>query len=86
MMLTAGEFEQVLGTPLSDILEWEEDGEALGNHESSAAAELLNLDKIYTKAATDWLVARKDSRTYFEPKNNGLISLAGYVPTHCQDD
>jgi len=48
---------------------------------------LLTLDGIYSKAKTVWLRAdQKQNDVYFETRNNGLISLADFVPKGCQDD
>lgn len=68
-----------------EVLEqWEEDASSLGSHDKGA--ELLTLDKIYQRAKSDWLKKREDAETYFETRNNGMISLCGYVPNGCADD
>lgn len=64
--------------------EWVEDESTLNSHTN--AAESMTLDVVYQKAKTDWLLKRKDATTYFESKNNGMISSAGYVPNGCMDD
>lgn len=64
--------------------QWEEDASSLGSH--AAGAEPLTLDKIYQHAKSDWLKKREDAETYFETRNNGMISLCGYVPNGCADD
>lgn len=64
--------------------EWKEDETQLGTHDEGAAPETL--DEIYAKAKSDWLLKRDDAKTFFETKNDGMISLCGYVPNGCQDD
>lgn len=66
-------------------LEWTENGSEIGSHKNYAAA-ILTLDEIYTKAEQDWLLKRDNAKTYFEAKNNGLLSTCGYVVNGCQDD
>lgn len=66
-------------------LEWTEIGSEIGSHKNYAAA-VLTLDEIYAKAQQDWLLKRENAKTYFEAKNNGLLSTCGYVVTGCQDD
>ena len=46
----------------------------------------LTLDEIYEKARTEWLLKRKDATSYFEAKNDGMISSCGYVNNNCADD
>ncbi len=67
-------------------LEWIEYQNEINSHGSTAAADPLTLDEIYTKAQKEWLVKRKDVQTYFETNNGGLISSCGYVPNGCMDD
>lgn len=67
-------------------LEWTENEEGINSHENTPASEALTLDDIYQKAQQDWLRKRKDAKTFFETKNNGLISLCGYIPDGCMDD
>lgn len=69
-----------------DHLEWTENENELNSHESSSAADTLILDEIYSRAENDWLIKRKNTTTYFESKNNGLISTCGYVEKECMDD
>lgn len=65
---------------------WTENGSSLNTH-GNEAHDLLTLDQVYAKAKTVWLKADpKQNDVYFESKNNGLISLAGFVPKGCQDD
>jgi len=66
-------------------LEWIENEGEIGTHES-VGAEALTLEEIYDKAQTDWLKKREHTATYFETKNNGLISTCGYVENGCMDD
>jgi predicted ATP-binding protein involved in virulence len=71
-----------------DELEWTENENEINSqeHEDSLAAEALTLDDIYLKAEQDWLLKRKNATSYFESKNNGLISTCGYVVNGCMDD
>lgn len=71
-------------TTVTILEEWVEDESNLNTHAN--AADPVTLDVIYQKAKTDWLLKRKDATTYFEAKNNGLISSAGYVENGCADD
>lgn len=65
-------------------LEWTENNENLNTHEKGAAT--LTLDEVYALAKTEWLVKRSGVQTFFEAKNNGLISSCGYTEDGCQDD
>jgi hypothetical protein len=69
-----------------DYLEWRERKIELGIHTQAAAGSLWTLDEVYAKAKDEWLVKRDDATTYFETKNNGMISSCGFVPNNCQDD
>lgn len=76
-------------TPLADGKEqtdtkWSENKDELNSHDEGYEASTL--DQVYERAKKDWLIKRKDAKVYFEAKNNGLISSAGYVPDNCQDD
>lgn len=84
--LSAAEFETKTGKKLDDVLEWTETGADLGKAVDTSAAPLRTLDQIYEIARTEWLIKRKDAQVYFEAKNSGMISSAGYVPDGCQDD
>lgn len=84
--LTAGEFEEVSGKRLEKVLEWQEEGEMLGSHEGTGAAEPMTLDEVYALSASDWLVRRDNRQAIFEATNNGLVSTSGFVPDNCQDD
>lgn len=64
--------------------EWEETGSALNTHNYGAAT--VTLDDIYKQAKEEWLKERENVTYYFEAKNNGMISSAGYVPNGCADD
>lgn len=65
---------------------WTENAGSLNTH-GNEGFELLTLDQVYDKAKTVWLKADpKQNDIYFEYKNNGLISSAGFVPKGCQDD
>lgn len=66
-------------------LEWIENEDEIGVHKNQGA-EALTLDDIYHKAETVWLVKQKNTKTYFESKNDGLISSCGYVVNECVDD
>lgn len=65
-------------------VQWEEDASSLGTHQGSV--DPVTLDEIYHRAKSDWLKKRDNAKTYFETKNNGMISLCGYVPDGCMDD
>jgi len=67
-------------------LEWTENGNEINTHTQSSAASAITLDQIYEKARTEWLPKRQNAKTYFETKNNGMISSCGYVNDGCQDD
>ncbi|WP_158861539.1 hypothetical protein [Lunatibacter salilacus] len=86
MSMTAGEFEEAYDRKLEDVLEWQEEGETLGSHENSGAAEIMTLDEVYAMSASNWLVRGENRQTHFEANNNGMISLSGFVPDNCQDD
>lgn len=64
--------------------EWTENEATINSHNNGASA--ITLDAIYQKAKTDWLLKRKDASTYFEVKNDGMISSCGYVEKNCMDD
>ncbi|WP_281636856.1 hypothetical protein [Flavobacterium marginilacus] len=68
-----------------EALEWTENGNEIGIHKDNGAV-ALTLDEIYSKAELEWLPKRNNAKTYFETKNNGLISTCGYVEDGCQDD
>lgn len=69
-----------------DQLEWTETGAELNSHQNTSAAATINLDEVYDLAKTVWLKKRKTGETYFETKNNGLISSCGFVEEGCMDD
>ena len=65
---------------------WIETSANLNTH-GNEANEPLTLDQVYTKAKGEWLnVDKKDNDKYLETNNNGIISMAGYVPKGCMDD
>jgi len=66
-------------------LEWTENESEIGNHKNNGAP-ALTLDEIYVKAQQEWLLKRDNTETYFEAKNNGLLSTCGYIEKGCQDD
>lgn len=63
---------------------WTETGDEIGTHERGFQP--ITLDEVYQIAKNDWLKKRSNTTTYFEAKNDGMISSAGYVPDGCQDD
>lgn len=65
-------------------LEWTEDGSSIGTHDGGSPA--MTLDEVYQKASDDWLKKRDHTTTYFETKNNGIISTCGYRDDYCADD
>lgn len=69
-----------------ESLEWKENENQLNSHTYTSASSPLTLDQIYDKAKNEWLLKREHAKTYFEAKNNGLISSCGYVEDGCQDD
>ncbi|MCW3466995.1 hypothetical protein [Chitinophaga nivalis] len=66
------------------LAEWKEEGSQLGTHD--AGYPLRTLDEIYQEAKDNWLQKRDNADTYFEAKNNGMISSCGYVENNCADD
>jgi hypothetical protein len=64
--------------------EWREDSTTLNSHKNGA--QTLTLDQIYDLAKNDLLLKRANTKTYFEAKNDGIISSAGYVEDNCADD
>lgn len=71
------------GVP-EDAKHWIETGDEVNTNAQRAVA--YTLDEIYSLARTDWLVKRDNAKTYFETKNNGMISTAGYIVDGCADD
>jgi len=91
------EFLQALGFDAEDLpeqelehfhehLQWTEEEAALGLHEQTPASRVQTLDEVYETARTVWLKKRDDVDIFFEAKNDGLISSAGFVPNNCMDD
>jgi hypothetical protein len=64
--------------------EWQEDSKSLNSHQNGATTQTL--DQIYDLAKNDFLLKRANAKTYFEAKNGGIISSAGYVEDNCADD
>jgi hypothetical protein len=65
--------------------QWRENASNLDSHQEGAASQTL--DQLYQQCSSDWLRVNISQNTiYFESKNNGLLSLYGYVPKNCQDD
>lgn len=64
--------------------QWTEGQNQLSTHSEGAAA--VTLDAVYEKAKHDWLLKRDNAETYFETRNNGMISLCGYRDKNCMDD
>ncbi|MEX8546990.1 MAG: hypothetical protein V5804_05250 [Mucilaginibacter sp.] len=88
--VTSREFLSGVYKPNSNVLTitktWIENAGSLNTH-GNEGFDLLTLDQVYDKAKTVWLKAdKKQNDIYFENKNNGLISSAGFVPKGCQDD
>lgn len=67
-------------------IKWTENENEINTHSSLFAASPLTLDEIYNKAEKEWLIKRKNTSTYFETENNGLISTCGYANKECMDD
>jgi len=64
--------------------QWDENLTSLNSHTNGFPP--LTLDEIYQKAKTDWLLKRDNAETFFEAKNNGMLSTAGYIENNCADD
>ncbi|WP_343688911.1 hypothetical protein [Chitinophaga sp.] len=71
------------GSPVV-VREWTEGADSLGTHVDGAT--MLTLDDVYERAQKEWLKKREDADVYFEAKNSGMISNAGYVERKCADD
>ncbi|HEY5367941.1 MAG TPA: hypothetical protein VIJ75_03030 [Hanamia sp.] len=70
----------------ADQMEWTESENEINSDQHTSAASTLTLDQVYDEARNNWLKKRDNAQTYFEAKNNGLISSCGYIMTGCQDD
>lgn len=68
------------------VLTWSENQTNLNNPANKGAAPTWTLDEIYEKAKSDWLKKRNNAQTFFEAKNNGIISSCGFVEDNCADD
>jgi hypothetical protein len=66
------------------VEEWIEEESQLNTHQTGSP--IFTLEEIYQKAQSDWLLKRKNAKSYFEAKNGGLISSCGYVENGCMDD
>ncbi|PCJ96492.1 MAG: hypothetical protein COA50_06845 [Flavobacteriaceae bacterium] len=66
------------------VLQWTKSENEIGTYENGAAP--LTLDQVYEIAAQEWLINRKNAKTYLETNHNGLISSCGYVENGCSDD
>lgn len=69
-----------------DQREWTEEEDEINAHKDSGAADAITLDEVYDRAKNDWLKKRDNVTTYFETKNNGMISSCGYRDNNCADD
>lgn len=67
-------------------LEWVETEGEIGSKKDTSASEAITLDEVYEIAKNDWLKKRKNTQTFFEAENNGIISLSGYRENNCADD
>jgi len=65
-------------------LEWTENENEINTHPDGTTARTL--DEVYEKAKNDWLKKRKNTDTFFEARNNGLISTCGYNVPNCPDN
>ena len=63
---------------------WLEEGSSLNTHKNGAPTRTL--EEVYSEAKNNWLKKRDNAQTYFETKNQGMISTAGYVKNGCMDD
>jgi len=72
------------GPPVVVQEEWIEEGSSLNTHQTGAPTKTL--DQVYAEAESNWLKKRDNAQTYFETKNDGMISLVGYEEDGCQDD
>ncbi|MBX2951327.1 MAG: hypothetical protein KF870_02405 [Leadbetterella sp.] len=84
--MTSGQFTERSGTAFLEYCEWEEKGVEVGTHTGTSASSPITLDSIYQQARNEWLRERENVTTYFEARNEGLISSAGYVEDNCADD
>ncbi len=64
---------------------WSEDKTTINTHPGETW--FLTMDDVYSRAKNEWLNVDPQKNTiYFDAKNSGLISTAGYFPNGCQDD
>ncbi|NLR82347.1 hypothetical protein [Chitinophaga eiseniae] len=64
--------------------QWTEEESKVGSHGNAYPPQTL--DEIYKAAKDRWLLKRSNAKTYFEAKNNGMISSCGFVENGCMDD
>ena len=64
--------------------QWIEQANTLNTH--SEGASTFTLDEVYRKAKNEWLVNSKNTDTFFEAKNQGMLSIAGFNEKGCVDD
>jgi len=76
--------EKLFEGDILSSLQWKEGQEELGSH--SSGSNIWTLDEVYKYAKDNWLIKRKNASSYFEAKNNGMISSCGYIEDGCQDD
>lgn len=86
LKVTAEGFQNTYSASIGETLSWTEGPAQIGIHKNTPASQYLTLDEVYEIAKNDWLKKRDNTATFFETKNNGLISNCGYVPNDCQDD
>ena len=69
-----------------DIIDsYREDSRNLGTHEKGA--DVLTIDQLYEKCATEYLVVDEENNTvFFETSRDGILTICGYVPDQCVDD
>ena len=75
---------RIKNAPIATVRERVENESQLNSHQEGAKT--ITLDEVYQEAKDNWLKKRDDADTYFEARNNGKISTAGYVPHGCADD
>lgn len=63
---------------------WDETATTINSHQGGASS--ITLEEVYQKAKNDWLLKREKHITYFEAKNDGMISSCGHWEDGCQDD
>jgi hypothetical protein len=81
---TREDFKTHYGKDIADYLEWSEDIHP--GQENSTKENLLTLEAIYGEAKNDWLLKRQYAQNFLETKNNGMISVCGWIDSRCADD